>query len=118
MRGLLVRQRPVRLLDFSVEGCCLESRREIAPGTTWDLRVDLGGKAYSDTVHVVRCDKRQGPRLLHLGGQFSWGTRPGAASVRGVVALLGHSGAGVRQGDLSGSPLVCTGTSEHPYSQE
>ena len=38
MRGLLVRQIPVRLLDLSVAGCCLESSREIAPGTTGDLR--------------------------------------------------------------------------------
>ena len=88
MRGLLVRQIPVRLLDLSVAGCCFESSREIAPGTTGDLRIDLGGAAYSDTVHVVRCDERHGPRLLHVGGQFSWGTRPGAAYVRGVVRAI------------------------------
>ena len=50
MRGLLVRQIPVRLLDLSLAGWCLESNREIAPGTTGDLRIDLGGAVYSDIV--------------------------------------------------------------------
>ena len=88
VRGLLVRQIPVRLLDLSLTGSCLESGREIAPGTTGALRIDLGGTAYTDAVHVVRCNERYGPRLLHLGEQFAWATQPGAVSVRGVVRAI------------------------------
>ena len=88
VRGLLVRQIPVRLVDLSLAGCCLKSDREIAPGTTCVLWIELGGTTYSDAVRVVRFNERYGPHLLHLGSRFAWGTRPGAASVRGVARAI------------------------------
>ena len=43
MRGLLVRQIPVRLVNLSLSGFLLESDSELDVGSTWELRVDLGG---------------------------------------------------------------------------
>ena len=54
MRGLLVRQIPVRLVNLSLSGFLLESENQIDVGSTGELRVDLGGAQYSDQVRVAR----------------------------------------------------------------
>ena len=87
--GRLLRQVTVRFLDFSLSGCLVATDQPIESGTVGELRVDLGGRKYQDTVHVVRTATHHGSRHVYtLGGQFAWGTRPGAASVRGEVPSI------------------------------
>ena len=86
MRGQLVRDIPVRLLDFSWSGCLVATSQPIDPGTTVKLRLDMGGKEYQDTVQVVRKTEHAGSsHAFTLGGQFAWGHRPSPASVRGEL---------------------------------
>lgn len=88
MRGLLVRQVPVRLVNVSLSGFLLESSSEIGVGTTGELRVDMSGGRYRDQVRVARSVGRAGSAHFLLGGEFSWGARPKNGSVRRAVRIL------------------------------
>ena len=93
MRGLLVRQIPVRLVNLSLSGFLLESDSELDVGSTGELQVDLGGAKYNDQVRVARTVARPGsPRPYHLGGEFSWGKRPTQDSMRLAVRALETDG--------------------------
>ena len=86
MRGLLVRQMPVRLVNVSLSGFLLESRRQINVGITGEFRVDFGGAEYRDQVRMSRSIPRPGSgHLFHVGGEFSWGDRPAKDSLRKAV---------------------------------
>ena len=89
MRGQLVRDVPVRLLDFSWSGCLVATNHPIDPGTTAELRINLSGKAYQDTVRIVRKVGTLGSsHAFTLGGQFGWGRRPSRASMRATVPSI------------------------------
>ena len=88
MRGLLVRQVPVRLVNVSLSGFLLESTSEIGVGTTGELRVDMSGNRCRDQVRVARSVGRPGSANFYLGGEFSWGARPENGSVRRAVRVL------------------------------
>ena len=93
MRGLLVRQIPVRLVNLSLSGFLLESDSELDVGSTGELQVDLGGARYNDQVRVARTVARPGStRPYHLGGEFSWGKRPTQYSMRLAVRALETDG--------------------------
>ncbi len=91
MRGLLVRQVPVRLVNVSLSGFLLESANEIGVGTTGELRVQISGSRCRDQVRVARSVGRAGSANFYLGGEFSWGVRPENGSVRKAVRVLGTS---------------------------
>ena len=89
MRGLLVKQVPVRLVNLSLSGFLLESESDIDVGSTGELRVDLGSAVYNDEVRVARAVTRAGTSLpYHLAGEFSWATRPAQDSVRLAVRSI------------------------------
>jgi hypothetical protein len=93
MRGLLVRQIPVRLVNLSLSGFLLESDSELDIGSTGELQVDLGGAKYSDQVRVARTVARPGAtHPYHLGGEFSWGKRPTQDSMRLAVRAIETDG--------------------------
>ena len=86
MRGLLLRQLPVRLLNVSMSGFFLESDDDIPTGTTGNLQLDLRGATRRDHIHVVRSVHRPGSAHRFLvGGQFFWSQRPAPDSVREAV---------------------------------
>ena len=86
MRGVLVREIPVRLLDVSQSGCLLGATREVEHGTGGELRIMLDGKHYQDFIRVVRLREYHGASFpCILGGHFDWGHRSGTPSVRGTV---------------------------------
>ena len=94
MRGLLVRQIPVRLVNISLSGFLLESDRQVQIGSTGELKVDLGDAMYTDQVRVGRAISRRGANQpYHLGGEFSWGNRPAKDSVRLAVRAIETEGA-------------------------
>ena len=84
-----MRDIPVSLLDFSLSGCRIGSNLQIDAGTAGDLRLNVGGKEYQDTVRVVRSTRSHGSsHAFTLGGTFTFGNRPGAASVRAEVPSI------------------------------
>ena len=88
MKGRLVRQIPISLVDVSLSGCNVRLDDWLSPGADGQLSVRLSGKDYSDVFQVVRCTMLNGSNHSYtLGVQFSWGTRPGHASLRSVLPL-------------------------------
>ncbi len=89
MKGRLVRQVPVQLVDLSLSGCLLETSQQIQPGSTGELQVSLQGTEYYDAVNVVRAAGRQGSHLVSVGGEFTWRSGPGGMSERsGLRAIV------------------------------
>ena len=82
MKGLLVRQIPVQLVDLSLSGCLLETSQPIRSGSTGELHVTMQGTQYRDAVNVVLAAERQGSHLVSVGGQVTWLRRPEGASER------------------------------------
>jgi len=61
----------VRLLNCSASGCLLASDKPVAEGTVATLQVSLGGRALTDVVTVVRCERvHRGTGLYHVGARF------------------------------------------------
>ena len=86
MKGRLVRHIPISLVDVSLSACNVRLDDWLSPGADGQLSVRLSGKDYSDVFQVVRCTMLNGSNHSYtLGVEFSWGTRPGHASLRGVV---------------------------------
>ena len=83
MQGRLVRTVPVRLLDVSLSGFRVVSGTAVAPKGSGELRLTLGGHVYQDAVRVVR--RRGTVATCVTAGEFDWGNRPGAASIRSAV---------------------------------
>ena len=61
----------------------------VDPGTAGRLWIKRDGKVYQDTVHVVRATPHHGSTHSRtLGATFTFGNRPGAASLRGEVPSI------------------------------
>ncbi len=88
-KGRLIRDIPVRLLDFSLSGCLVATNHPMHAGTMGELQVSFDGRPYRDTVIVVRAIQHHGFPYTHtLGSQFTWANRPGTASLRGHVPAI------------------------------
>ncbi len=59
----------VRLIDISRSGCQLESRREVPPGVSGEIRIDVDGRMLTETLRVTRCRHIEG-----AGGVYRLGT--------------------------------------------
>ena len=92
LEARLVRHVPVRLVDFSLSGCRIATEHPIDSGAKGELLVELDGKRYQDAIQIIHDAAHQGrsPRIS-LGGEFSWGNRPGTASIRGTVPASGRT---------------------------
>jgi len=93
MRGLfeseavLTQELSVRVINVSIGGCLVESRRWIEVGTIGTLRVRLGTEECTDDVEVVRCDAIQGAQTVYHVGVRLLKTKPRqAGSIRHAVA--------------------------------
>lgn len=92
MEARLVRHVPVRLIDFSLSGCRIATEHQIESGAKGELQVDIDGKRYQDTVQIIHDTTHQGrSHRVNLGGEFSWGNRPGNVSIRGTVPSSGRT---------------------------
>ncbi len=87
MPAVLVRDIPVRVLDFSLSGWRVAIGQRLDEAVVGRLCVTLDGNDYQDTVQTVRSLEHPGtrPSSHTLGGRFAWGTSPGTASIRGAV---------------------------------
>jgi hypothetical protein len=74
--GVLTRERQVRLLNWSVSGCLLETNTRVPLGAIASIRITIEGRELSDDVQVVRCQPIAGAgERYHVGAQFLW-TKP------------------------------------------
>ena len=88
-KGRLIRDIPVRLLDFSLSGCLVATNHPMHAGTIGELQVAFEGRPYRDSVIVVRAIQHHGFPYTHtLGSQFTLANRPGTVSLRGHVPSI------------------------------
>lgn len=91
LEARLVRQVPVRLVEYSLSGCRIATAHPIELGAEGRLKIELDGKQYQDTVHIVRRMALKGiTETMTIGGEFAWANRPGAVSIRGTVPSAGR----------------------------
>ncbi len=85
MRGALVRDVPVRVLDVSAGGCLMETGGPVNHGTAGELHVTINGEEHADTLRVCRCSLVRGAgSMFRLGAEFGPMTR--APAVWAMVA--------------------------------
>ena len=96
--GILGRQVPVRLVNFSASGCLLQGASSLEPQSIGRLKVMFDGEQYGDDVRVARCHEVPGAGSLYsVGVEFVWTARPDRASLRRFLRtrfLLPASGGG------------------------
>lgn len=91
LEARLIRQVPIRLVEYSLSGCRFATAHPIEPGAEGQLEIELEGKQYQDTVHIVRTMPLPGnSETVALGGEFAWANRPGTVSLRGTVPSAGR----------------------------
>ena len=89
MRGTVLREVPVQLLDLSLSGCLLRSNSEIPDGAFGRLQVMMGGARYHETLRIVRSTEQLGVDRPHfVGGEFSSTERPSDEPVPGGVRKI------------------------------
>jgi hypothetical protein len=87
--GVLRRQLPARVLNFSVSGCLLETSMNLDPGSTCELLVTLADRVLVDDIKVTRCVELQGAGSKYrVGAQFLWTSNPGPQSLRRFAATM------------------------------
>lgn len=71
MKARLLRDVSVRLLDFSLSGCRVATNHSVQPGSIGNLRISVEGKAYQETIRIVRATEHKGStHILTLGGRL------------------------------------------------
>lgn len=84
--GVVARDIPVRLLNYSRSGCLLETTSNIAVGTVGSLHLLIDGREVNDPIVVVRCQPIEGAgSLYHVGARFLWLAPPTAGTVRRIL---------------------------------
>jgi hypothetical protein len=69
--GLLGREVPVRLLNFSASGCLLQSAASLEPQWVGRLKVAFDGEQFADDVRVTRCQQVPGAgAVFNVGVEF------------------------------------------------
>lgn len=71
MLGVAVDSIEVRLIDVSRSGCLLEANRQVCPGVTGEIRIDVGGRVLIEPLRVTRCSRIEGAGPSYrLGAEF------------------------------------------------
>lgn len=84
--GVLTRERHIRLLNWSVTGCLLETNCRLPVGAIASLCVTIEGRELTDDVQVVRCQPIAGAgETYHVGAEFLWTQPLGRRSLRGAL---------------------------------
>jgi hypothetical protein len=84
--GVVARDIPVRLVNYSRSGCLLETTSNIAVGTVGSLHLLIDGREVDDPVVVVRCQPIEGAgSLYHVGARFLWLASPTLGTVRRIL---------------------------------
>jgi hypothetical protein len=71
--GIATRELRVRVLNWSLSGCLLETNAHLDMGTTASLRMTIDGDESADDVEVVRCQLVEGAGSLYqVAVRFLW----------------------------------------------
>ena len=86
---LLGRDFQAHIVNFSPNGCLLQTNLPLDVGTVGTLRFFLDGREFLDSVQVVRCQAIEGAGSQYqVGAKFLWTMAHGKESLRRALALL------------------------------
>jgi hypothetical protein len=96
--GVLARHIPTRLVEISRSGCLLESSHRIEEGTVGALRLEVGGRTYTEDVRATRCvaiagsgsSYLVGVEFLHTGASEGTSIRQAVSSTLQDLSLGGN----------------------------
>lgn len=83
VRGILVRQVPVRVLEISLSGCVLETPVQVCVPCAGELVLQINGEPHLDDVRLSRCNRVAGSgSVFRTAAEFLWTRGAGQKSVR------------------------------------
>ena len=86
---LLGRDFQAHIVNYSSNGCLLETTVPLDVGTVGTLRFVLDGREFSEDVQVVRCQAIEGAGSQYqVGAKFLWTMAGGKESLRRALGLL------------------------------
>ena len=86
---LLGRDFQAHIVNFSPNGCLLQTNLPLDVGTVGTLRFVLDGREFSDDVQVVRCQAIEGASSQYqVGAKFLWTMANGSESLRRALGAL------------------------------
>lgn len=86
--AVLARDFQAHIVNYSPNGCLLQTSSPIDVGTVGRLRFVIGGREFADDIQVVRCQPIEGAGSLYqVGAKFLW-TMGGGDSLRRALSLL------------------------------
>jgi hypothetical protein len=86
LRGMLVKDVALRMVEVSVSGGLLESTTPLEVGTAGLLQVAAAGREHDDHVRVVRCAAIEGAGSLHrVAVEFLWIRRAADGTLRALA---------------------------------
>lgn len=91
--AVLGRDFQAHIVNYSPNGCLLETNSPLDVGTVGTLRFVIDGREFADDVQVVRCQAIEGAGSQYqVGAKFLWTMSSGGDSLRRALSLLtvGH----------------------------
>jgi hypothetical protein len=87
--AVLGRDFHAHIINYSPNGCLLETSAPVEAGTVATLRFVIGGREFADDVQVVRCQAIEGAGSLYqVGAKFLWTMAADQDSLRRALNLL------------------------------
>jgi hypothetical protein len=91
--AVLGRDFQAHIINYSPNGCLLETNAPLEVGTVGTLRFIIDGRPFADDVQVVRCQAIEGAGSQYqVGAKFLWTMTGGVDSLRSALSLMmdGH----------------------------
>ena len=77
------------IVNYSPNGCLIETNSPLDVGTVGRLRFVIDGREFADDVQVVRCQAIEGAGAQYqVGAKFLWTMAGGDDSLRRALGLL------------------------------
>jgi hypothetical protein len=87
--AVLGRDFQAHIINYSPNGCLLETNAPLDVGTVGTLRFVIEGRELIDDVQVVRCQVIEGAGSQYqVGAKFLWTMTSGRDSLRSALSLL------------------------------
>ncbi len=87
--AVLGRDFQAHIVNYSPNGCLLETNSPLDVGTVGTLRFVIDGREFADDVQVVRCQAIEGAGAQYqVGTKFLWTMASGADSLRRALSSL------------------------------
>jgi hypothetical protein len=87
--AVLGRDFQAHIVNYSPNGCLLETNSPLDVGTVGTLRFVIDGREFADDVQVVRCQAIEGAGSQYqVGAKFLWTMASGSDSLRRALGVL------------------------------